>query len=671
MCRRKSSSCGDAVGGSFKKVRGELENQSANALVIFRGSKLRCLRDFTLILIFRDDLRMCGILLEYGPQLQPTPKFIENGLDPKHVVLHRQQIAQLVGDYISRVTELTPADADKIANLSKLRDLQNRLEKCKSSRNYTAADEFQSQIDQLSRYQDPKIDFCLFTEILARGPDYALFTEFEIASKSIRVLSSVLSLRQPFVPQPLDTSGFLIQFNGELYNEEVMHGNDTDFVGELLQKHCRSCSRAQAILLALETMEGEFAVVIIDRQEDKIYFAKDSVGKRSLLWKRSSDGLYVSSVGMGGTEECLPGVLHIYDCTSSSLLTQTFKLIEGNTDSKSAPSWSACELAENLKQTLKQSCLLRQLAIDVPGNNGLAILFSGGLDCTTLAYLIAQNYAEAGVSMTIDLLTVGFENPRTGLSAQASPDRQLSERSFLELGGLFNETLVNFRLVLIDVLYEKWLSHRRRVLRLISPKTTEMDLSIAVAFYFASCARDCSAKVFTNSEIVESDMYTSAAKVLISGLGADELFGGYSRHENIFSSLKENEDTLEMYRELHESLEHDIQVIYERNLGRDDRAMSCWGKEIRYPFLSPAVITLAQSSDDREKVVIGWEEVERKKGKARVKVITRKNILRVVTAALGVEYASREQKRAIQFGAKSAKMEIGQSKTRGTDFIGS
>lgn len=613
---------------------------------------------------------MCGILLEYGPELQPTPKFIENGLDPKHVALNRLEITQLVGDYVSHITELTPADADKIANLSKLRELQRQFEKHKNARDYSAADAVQSQIDQLNRYQDLEIDFCLFTEILARGPDYALYMEFEMALKTVRVLSSVLSLRQPFTPQPLETSGFLIQFNGELYNEEVMHGNDTDFVGELVRKHSRLASRDKAISRALETMDGEFAVVIVDTKEEKIYFAKDSVGKRSLLWKKSPSGLFVSSVGVDGTEECVPGVLHIYDCASSSLLTQSFDLINKSTDSKSEPTSSVYKLAGHLTQTLKQSCLLRQSAIDVPENNGLAVLFSGGLDCTTLAYLIAQNYAEAGVSTTIDLLTVGFENPRTGLSAQASPDRQLSERSFLELAKLFAQTLVSFRLVQIDVLYEKWLSHRRRVLRLISPKTTEMDLSIAVAFYFASCARDCNFKVLENGELVECGVYTSTAKVLVSGLGADELFGGYSRHENVFSALKEGGDSLDMYRELHESLLHDILVIYERNLGRDDRAMSCWGKEIRYPFLSPTVIKLAQSSDDRQKVVVDWEEVERKKGKVRVKAITRKKILRDVAAALGIEHASREQKRAIQFGAKSAKMEIGQSKTRGTDSIG-
>ena len=48
---------------------------------------------------------------------------------------------------------------------------------------------------------------------------------------------------------------------------------------------------------------------------------------------------------------------------------------------------------------------------------------------------------------------------------------------------------------------------------------------------------------------------------------------------------------------------------------------------------------------------------------------TRKYILRQLANYLQMSYVSIELKRAIQFGAKSAKLEIGQNKTKGTDSL--
>ena len=85
------------------------------------------------------------------------------------------------------------------------------------------------------------------------------------------------------------------------------------------------------------------------------------------------------------------------------------------------------------------------------------------------------------------------------------------------------------------------------------PYNTEMDLSIAIAFYFASsCLKSITSKTILrdkqidwdtfiqspNKYITKIENYESKAKVLFSGLGADELFAGYSRHEAIFNKKK-------------------------------------------------------------------------------------------------------------------------------------
>lgn len=76
-----------------------------------------------------------------------------------------------------------------------------------------------------------------------------------------------------------------------------------------------------------------------------------------------------------------------------------------------------------------------------PADARVAILFSGGLDCTVLARLSHELVAE---HQSIDLINVAFENPRvaaqlTGQTAsshdlfEACPDRITGRKSFQEL----------------------------------------------------------------------------------------------------------------------------------------------------------------------------------------------------------------------------------------------
>ncbi len=78
--------------------------------------------------------------------------------------------------------------------------------------------------------------------------------------------------------------------------------------------------------------------------------------------------------------------------------------------------------------------------------------------------------------------------------------------------------------------------------------------------------------------------YGSAARVVFLGHGADEQCGGYGRHRT-------------KYREggtagLASELEVDVRRLWLRNLGRDDRLVSDWGREARHPFLDEHVMGL-------------------------------------------------------------------------------
>jgi asparagine synthetase B (glutamine-hydrolysing) len=192
-----------------------------------------------------------------------------------------------------------------------------------------------------------------------------------------------------------------------------------------------------------------------------------------------------------------------------------------------------------------------------------------------------------------------------------------------------------------------------------------MDLSIAYALYFAARGEG----ICQIQPDGASEPYSTTARVLFSGLGADELFGGYTRHATAFARGG--------YAGLADELKLDVSRLGKRNLGRDDRAMSHWGREVRFPFLDEDLVRWAIG-------VPSWEKCDFENGEDEAGPEPPKRVLRLLAQKLGMNAVALEKKRAvsstrfrltscpsdkskIQFGARTAKMESG--KTKGTTLV--
>ncbi|KAF3003701.1 hypothetical protein E8E13_008960 [Curvularia kusanoi] len=525
----------------------------------------------------------------------------------------------------------------------------------------------------------------LHQPVIAREDDTALHATF---------LSTVLSLRGTEVTsQPLvdSSAGSVLCWNGEAWaiDGDAVAGNDSKLVFDGLLKACADTSfdSKSAVIMLLSQIRGPYAIVFFDATNNYIYYGRDCLGRRSLLQKSTTDGtLVLSSVCDNATGEAWAEVeadgIYFIDLNKFDDPTNVLRVPHARLGETSGPEVSFIlpfppmnrenptglhpdhDGQIDLKTALRQSLTLRTQHVReafsssssiAPKVAKVAVLFSGGLDCTILARLCHDLLP---LNEDIDLLNVAFENPRvhgkleSGASPyEACPDRITGRASHAELERVCPNR--RWRFVEINVPYTETIAHRATVMALMHPHNTEMDLSISYALYFASRGVG-----LTSASNGTSEAYTTAACVLLSGLGADELFGGYQRHTTAFAR--------QGYSGLISELELDFERLGKRNLGRDDRVISNSSKEVRFPFLDEDFIALALQLSVAQKCDFGHPE-HRPAQHPDIVIEPAKRALRNLALELGMSDVAVEKKRAIQFGARTAKMETG--KTKGTHVL--
>lgn len=160
-----------------------------------------------------------------------------------------------------------------------------------------------------------------------RGPDSSNLLSLEIRDSSLGYInecdlgsfyltfySSVLSLRgNKITKQPLQDSstGSIFCWNGEAwnFNDQPVIGNDTEIIFELLLRAAETSTTkgklvsssddkiAQGIVSVLSSISGPASFVFYEAQNQRIFYGRDSLGRRSLLQKRNLDrSLSISSI---------------------------------------------------------------------------------------------------------------------------------------------------------------------------------------------------------------------------------------------------------------------------------------------------------------------------------------------------------------------------------------
>ncbi|VDC01867.1 unnamed protein product [Peniophora sp. CBMAI 1063] len=546
----------------------------------------------------------------------------------------------------------------------------------------------------------------------ARGPDAQRshienLTGTAACGLSLECYSSELWLRgdSPIVqPHVHPDTGNVLCWNGEIFDglNISVHEND----GARLSAALSSLSSPEQLVELFGALEGPYAFAFYHRASRRLFFARDPLGRRSLLlhtptrerpWfflasssAGTRDGYELAEIDTGCFYALdLGGVVETEDPVSqfSSFLQELPRSIPAEdiqrlryalpirTNGVPPPAeheptlGSVAEIPDYLAEPVNQliahldtSSRLRVENIPAPAiasSARVAVLFSGGIDSTMCAFLAHRHVP---MDEPIDLLNVAFENPRK-LQARPKrkgrqplveekrevdymvPDRETGLQEVEELRRICPGRTWNF--VEVNVPYAEYQASRPVVEAIIWPRNTVMDLSLAMALYFAARGlgqvRDPPAG--------EPRPYHSTARVLLNGLGSDELLGGYGRHRTAYVQQ-------DGWKSVIEELQLDLDRIPTRNMGRDDRVISSHGKEARHPFLSLDVVNFLASLP-----------VHHKMDPRLPMGVGDKMLLRLAAYKLGLIEASTRKKRAMQFGSHSARMEVGTPNNGGARLL--
>ncbi|KAF7562211.1 hypothetical protein G7046_g1921 [Stylonectria norvegica] len=502
-----------------------------------------------------------------------------------------------------------------------------------------------------------------------RGPDHIGTVQTQVAGGDagqspifLTLTLTVLSLRGDHVAQqPLidEASGSVLCWNGEAWRirGEPVQGNDGEAVLALLTEASRAAQDADGVLDALRAIEGPFAFIYLDKPARRIYYARDRLGRRSLLvnpgvpfslssiaehpvqgWSEvEADGCYSLQLDQLHLPAEMVPTRHAW--TDDDALVSSIGVF--NMAVPTVPTMLSLESVsvKNLRAHLIDSLRLRVLDVPIPphaspNDSRIAVLFSGGLDCTVLARLA---HDIVPLAQSIELVNVAFENPRIAIQNptfsqddlyEKCPDRLTGRNSFAELARVCPDRIWCF--VTVNVPYTETVTHRAQIIRLIHPHNTEMDLSIACALYFAARGQGQS----YSPRNTDLQPYSITARVLLSGLGADELFGGYVRHSTAYMRRG--------YPGLVEELKVDVGRLGKRNLGRDDRVMAHWGREVRFPYLDERFVKWAIESPV-------WEKCDFENRGDGTTPDPEKRVLRLLAQDLGMGAVAQEKKRAVSF----------------------
>ncbi len=392
-----------------------------------------------------------------------------------------------------------------------------------------------------------------------RGPDWS---GIYLGEKAVLAHERLSIVDPTSGKQPLYGKGgsIVLAVNGEIYNHQEIRKRFEGKYEFTTQSDCE-------VILALyqekgpdifEDLSGIFAFALYDSEQDCYLIGRDPIGVIPLYqgWDASGNYYVASELkALEGVcnkiEEFLPGhMLYSKNGEMKKWYTREWMQYENVQNNQSD--------IEQLRKAL-EAAVHRQLMSDVP----YGVLLSGGLDSSIIS-AVAKKFAARRVESNDQKDAWWPQLHSFAVGLEGSPDLAASRKVAEHIGSVHHE--IHFTIqegldALRDVIYH-------------------------LETYDVTTVR-ASTPMYLMARVIKS----MGIKMVLSGEGADEIFGGYLYFHKAPNAQAFHEETVRKLSKLH---------LYD--CLRANKSLAAWGVEGRVPFLDKEFLDVAMRLNPEDKM---------------------------------------------------------------------
>nr|XP_023907841.1 asparagine synthetase [glutamine-hydrolyzing] 1-like [Quercus suber] len=442
-------------------------------------------------------------------------------------------------------------------------------------------------------------------QVKHRGPDWS---GNHISNNSILVHErlSIVGVDTGAQPMVNDDQSVALAVNGEIYNHKILRKqlktpypfkthSDCEVIIPLYLEHG---------LDAPKFLDGMFSWVLHDKKQDRMIAARDPIGITTFYIGRSS--ATPGAVYFASELKCLHPVCdkidsfppgHVYDSKTDQLTRYyTPKWLVEPSNIPTTP------LDLQLIRTTFEKSVRKRLMAEVP----YGVLLSGGLDSSLVASIaqretlrLQREYAKRQAAMQS-----GINTPTTNGFVDATP--AVGEVREDDLAGVDEEyhlssvpilsQLNSFSIGLPGAPDSK---AAQEVARYLGTKHHSFTFTIQegldalhdVIFHLESYDVT-TIRASTPMFLLSRKIKAMGVKMVLSGEGSDEIFGGYL----YFHAAPDK-------KAFHEETVRRVQNLHLADCLRANKSTSAWGVEARVPFLDKEFLEVSMNIDPAEKMI--------------------------------------------------------------------
>ena len=361
----------------------------------------------------------------------------------------------------------------------------------------------------------------------------------------------------------------VLAVNGEIYNHQEIRRR---YAGKYDFQTGSDCEVILALyrdkgIKFLEDLSGIFAFVLYDEERDEFLIARDPIGVIPLYIGYDSNGtIYVASELKALEGQCeryepfLPG--H-YFWSKEPGMKRYYQRDWFDYDAVKDNDASVSAIHDALVSAVK-----RQLMSDVP----YGVLLSGGLDSSVIS-AIAEKFSEMRIEDNSQTKAYWPRLHSFAVGLKGAPDLAKARMVADHIGTVHHE---------INYTIQEGLDAIR-------------DVIYYIETYDVTTVR-ASTPMYLLARVIKS----MGIKMVLSGEGADEIFGGYLYFHKAPTARDFHDETVRKLSKLH---------LYD--CLRANKSLSAWGVEGRVPFLDKEFLDVAMRTNPEAKMCPG-QTIEKK-----------------------------------------------------------